>query len=86
MTRDGDLKEALTVYYTVGGDANAGGDYAALPGTVMIPAGKASAMIALTPSAKIDHDKMVVVTLGTTQADYHVGCPSASLVVIRKSP
>jgi hypothetical protein len=84
VTRNGDVKVPLTVYYTVGGNATAATDYTALPGTVTIPAGKASTTLQLTP-AKSGGDKTVVVTLDTTKQEYHVGCPSASLVVIRKS-
>ncbi|MEA2561575.1 MAG: hypothetical protein QOH06_3079 [Acidobacteriota bacterium] len=44
---------ALTVTYTVSGTATAGDDYVALPGSVTIPAGQASAEVAVTP---IDDD------------------------------
>jgi hypothetical protein len=45
----GDLTTPLTVDYTVTGNAVAGDDYVALAGTVVIPAGKPSVVITLTP-------------------------------------
>jgi hypothetical protein len=85
ITRTGDLKTPLTVHYSVGGDAKAGADYAALPGTLTIPAGKASVTLSVSPASKADNDKKVVITLNGIEADYRIGCPAASLVVIRKS-
>jgi hypothetical protein len=43
VSRTGDLTNALAVSYIVGGDAVAGTDYAALSGSVVIPAGSSSA-------------------------------------------
>lgn len=85
VTRTGDLQSPLNVHYTIGGDAVAGTDFTALPGMITIPAGKTSARLALAPLSKADQDKMVVLTLSVEPTDYHIGCPSASLVVIRKT-
>src|SRR6185503_9542229 len=49
VTRTGDITAALIVNYSVGGTAANGTDYATLTGTVTIPAGSASAPIAVTP-------------------------------------
>jgi hypothetical protein len=84
VTRNGDLKSPLNVSYTVSGSAASGKDFEPLSGQVTIPAGAASATIKLTPTKDARDDAMVVLTLTTGQSNYHVGCPSASLVVIRK--
>lgn len=51
VTRTGDLTDALTVSYAISSSSTAvaGTDYTALPGTVTIPAGQASATISVTP-------------------------------------
>ena len=86
VMRTGDLNAPLTVHYSISGDASVGADYAALPGSITIPSGQASATLALKSSPTASAGKLVVVTLSASQADYNIGCPSASLVVIRKSP
>ena len=49
VSRTGPTTAALTVNYTVAGTATAGSDYTALPGSVVIPAGAASALVVVTP-------------------------------------
>jgi hypothetical protein len=49
ITRSGDLTNALTVGYTVGGSGTPGADYAALPATLTIPANAASATLTVMP-------------------------------------
>ena len=49
VSRTGSTTSALTVSYSVGGNATPGSDYTALSGTVVIPAGAASAPIVVTP-------------------------------------
>jgi hypothetical protein len=49
VTRTGPTDDALTVFYTVSGDAVAGTDYDALSGSVVILAGDASAVIPVVP-------------------------------------
>jgi hypothetical protein len=61
-----------------------GVDYTALPGAITIPAGSDSAFLKLSPSPTVASEKVVVVTLDTASSTHHVGCPSASLVVIRE--
>lgn len=85
VMRTGDPTAPLTVQYTIGGDAAPGVDFAALPGTITIPAGKDSATLKLMPTPTVASEKIVVVTLDTASSSHHVGCPSASLVVIRKA-
>ena len=52
VTRTGDTSPDLTVLYTVSGTATAGADYGALPGSVTIPAGSATATIAVAPDRR----------------------------------
>jgi len=49
IRRMGPTGEALTVYYQVAGTATPGDDYAALGGSVTIPAGAATAPLVVTP-------------------------------------
>ena len=83
FTRAGDTSGALTVRYAVGGDAVEDRDFQKLSGTLTIPAGKTSAALALVPLATARNGAMVVLRIITEQPEYHVGCPSASLIVIR---
>jgi len=82
VTRTGGLGPPLTVMYDVGGDAKSGKDFEPLAGEVVIPAGEASATIALTLGEKAHNDRAVVISLSPEQAAYRVGCPAQSLVVI----
>ena len=67
VTRSGTLTSALTVAYTVSGNAAAGTDYASLSGSVTIPANQASAIITVTPlaDALAEGDETVTVTLAS---------------------
>ena len=67
VTRSGVLTSALTVAYTVSGNAIAGTDYAGLSGSVTIPANQASATIAVSPLADslAEGDEAVTVTLAS---------------------
>ena len=85
VARSGNTDNPLTIDYTVAGDAVPGTNYTTLPGSITIPAGAAKAKIFLNP-ALVNTDKVVVVTLQTGSANYLVGCPNASLIVIRPSP
>jgi len=83
VTRAGDLTQALVVHYTVGGSATAGADYAALPGSVTIAAGKTSADITVTPwSDAIAGEGVedVILTLAE-RGTYLIDGASASAVV-----
>jgi 2-C-methyl-D-erythritol 4-phosphate cytidylyltransferase len=83
VTRTGSTAAALTVSYTVGGTATAGSDYAALPGSVTIPAGAGSATITVTPTndTLAEADETVVVTL-SAGAGYTVGAPATATVTL----
>lgn len=85
VTRSGSVEQALTVAYKVSGDAVSGRDFAALSGSVTFSAGAASAAIPLTTLPGAQDDKTAVLTLQGAPTVCHVGCPSASLIVIRRS-
>src|SRR5205807_4191799 len=74
----------LVVAYTVAGTATSGVDYTALPGTVTIPAGAASADILLTPldDTLLEGDESIIVTL-TNAPEYDVGTPGTATIFIR---
>jgi len=84
VTRTGSTAQPLQVNYTIGGDASSGVDFQALAGGVTIPAGQQSAVISVSPIAGASDNRTVVISLATGQPEYHVGCPSQSLIVIRK--
>ena len=83
VTRSGDSTSALTVNYTVSGTAEAGNDYAALPGSVVIPEGAFEITIPIDPvdDALIESLETVVVTVAPDGA-YTPGSPSSALVTI----
>jgi CSLREA domain-containing protein len=74
---------ALTVKYSVGGTATAGGDYQALSGSVVIPDGAATATITVTPvlDDAVEGPETVVVTL-LADAAYPLGVPTSATVTI----
>jgi uncharacterized protein (DUF1800 family) len=70
ITRTGSTAAPLTVYYTLGGSAVAGFDYAALPGSVTIPAGASSATVSISALAgtgdmAINKDASLTLVSGT---------------------
>ncbi|HEX7185977.1 MAG TPA: alpha/beta hydrolase fold domain-containing protein [Thermoanaerobaculia bacterium] len=73
----------LTVSYTVSGTAINGADYAALSGSVTIPAGQTSATIDLTPvnDAELETGEMAILTLSASSL-YAVGSPATASVSI----
>lgn len=81
VSRQGDLAEALTVRYAVSGSATAGADYQALGGSVVIPAGAASALVAVRPidDTAVEGDEHVQVTLSESNAYELSGAASATL-------
>ncbi len=85
ITRSGSLQAPLTVRYVVSGNAVSGRDFKPLSGSITIPAGKGSALISLQPTSGTQDDKTVVITLATDDPACRVGCPSSSLVVIRRN-
>ena len=87
VTRSGSTSASLSVRYTVAGTATRGTDYTALSGTVTIPAGAASAKIAVVPIADTiaDGGETVVVTLAAATG-YSVSSPAAATVRINDAP
>lgn len=83
ITRSGDVSQPLTVHYKLGGDAKMGSDYAQLYGTTEIAAGKRSKTITLDPRKTAADNRTVVMTLQPGECA-QVGCPSESLIVIRR--
>jgi len=83
VTRSGSTAAPLLVHYTVGGTATAGSDYTALAGTISIPAGQASATIAVVPidDAAVEANETVLVTLSADPA-YTVGANAGATVTI----
>ena len=85
VLRTGPTTAPLTVNYAVSGTADNGSDYAALPGTVTIGAGLASAPIVVTPvddTVNGEGNETVVVTLTPDAAAYIVGTPGTATVTI----
>lgn len=79
----GSFAGSLTVRYTVAGTAENGTDYAALSGTVTIPAGQTAATIAIAPLAdgRLETAETVFVTLAPA-VSYALGAPAAAGVVL----
>lgn len=81
------LDDDLTVYYTVGGTADEGDDYAALAGSVIIEVDSGSATITVTPvdDAIQEDDETVIVELSPDPNDpraYTVGSPGSDIAII----
>lgn len=84
IQRSGRTAEPLTVSYRVSGDAEAGKDYEALAGHVVIPAGQASVLLTVqVPAKNARSGRLVIVNLQASPGDYHIGCPAATLVALR---
>jgi hypothetical protein len=84
VKRDGDLTPNLLITYTVGGSASSGLDYESLSGSVIIPAGEASADITLIPrdDTLLEGDESVVLTL-TSGSGYNIGMSASAELLIR---
>jgi hypothetical protein len=83
LSRTGDLTNALTVNYTVGGNATAGTDYTDFGTSVTFAAGEAQATVAVPvlDDADIDPGETVTVTLAAG-ADYALGANSTATLNI----
>lgn len=83
VTRDGDLSTDLTVFYKAKGSAGNGVGYEALPGSVVIPAGSATAKIKVRPVD--DHTpegtRTAVIKL-LPDTGYNIGTPKKATVLI----
>jgi hypothetical protein len=87
VRRAGETNNALTVYYSTSGTASNGEDYATLPGSVTIPAGRRSAPIEIDPLAEsgVECPETVILTLQqptNTPPIYVAGWPDKAAAVI----
>jgi len=87
LQRFGDASSNLTVNYILGGTASNGVDYAALPGTLTVPAGSAYALIPIVPIDNGVTNTTKTVTLTLTAAtnlppDYSLGFPPRAAALI----
>lgn len=83
ITRTGSTAGALTVALSVAGTATEKTDYAALPRTVTIPAGAASATIIVTPKADTVNEGAETVVVGLPiDPGYALGAATAATVTI----
>jgi hypothetical protein len=83
ITRTGGTASALTVAYTVGGNAASGSDYNALGSSITIPAGASSATRTVTPidNSTVEPSETVILTISANAA-YTVASPSSATVTI----
>ena len=83
LYRTGSTDAPLTVYYAVGGTAQNGVDYQALPGSVTIPAGASSAGVEVRPidDRVIELPELVILTLSADDA-YDIGLLNTATVTI----
>ncbi len=77
FTRSGDVTEALSVSYTVGGTATEGTDFPTQSGTVTIAANQTTATVTIDPTddTDVEPDETIILTV-TDGANYNVGAPS----------
>jgi hypothetical protein len=83
VSRTGSTAASLTVFYTIGGTATAGSDYAALPGRVTIPAGVATANVVVTPiNDRLTEGNQTIIATLRPNASYTIGSPGRATVTI----
>ena len=81
--RNGDPVSAeITVNYTVAGTAVAGQTYAALPGSVVIPSGQASAKIRVVPLDDAETDSNTTLVLTLAQGGYTIAVGEATMTIV----
>jgi len=85
ISRAGDDASELSVKVRVEGTAAGGKDYAALSSMVTVPRGQRSIRLSIVPQTGAGDraGRTVIVVLEPAQGGYHVGCPSAAMVVFR---
>jgi serine protease len=83
ITRNGSAANALTVTIAVSGTAVSGTDYAALAGSVVIPAGQSSVTVTVTPldDLAVESAETVVLAL-QSGVGYLIGTPASATVTI----
>lgn len=89
VRRAGEITNDITVFYSIGGTASNGVDYAELPGVVTIPTGQNYAYINIVPAETNvpSNIKTVVLTLQPSEsagpaATYVVGVPKSAAAII----
>jgi len=84
VARTGPTTSPLTVFYSISGAATNGVDYELLPGSVTIPAGSATATVAITPfDDDLFEDPELVVLSLSGRPDYVVVIPGlAGLTIV----
>jgi hypothetical protein len=83
VSRSGPTAEPLVVTVTVGGTASAGADYQAIPASLTIPAGEASATVVVAPVDDAEPEGAETVTLTVAPgAGYAPGLPATATVGI----
>jgi hypothetical protein len=87
VTRNGSTAAALTVNYAMSGSAANGTDYASLSGSVVIPAGSASAVITVMPTADgLTEGTETAIAMLAPDPAYQIGSPSSGTVNISDPP
>jgi hypothetical protein len=83
ISRVGSTAAALTVYYALGGTATNGVDYAALPGSAVIPASAASVDVSLSPleDAIAELTETIIVSV-SANSNYSAALPANATVSI----
>ncbi|MGD1901913.1 MAG: Calx-beta domain-containing protein [Geitlerinemataceae cyanobacterium] len=80
---DGDNSKAETVYYAVSGTASNGDDYAYLSGTLVIPAGEASATVSIQPQNDSVYEGAESVTFSiSSDSSYELGSTTSGTATI----
>ncbi|HKS37791.1 MAG TPA: S8 family serine peptidase, partial [Verrucomicrobiae bacterium] len=83
VTRTGGTTSALTVNYSMGGNAANGTDYNPLQTSVTIPAGAASATVTVTPAddSAVEGAETAILTI-LAHAAYAVGSPNSATITL----
>ena len=83
FSRGAATQSALTVQYLIGGTTTASADYTALPASVIIPAGAATATVPVVPvdDTVVENNETVIVTI-TSGSGYILGSPASGTVSI----
>ncbi|MFN9176610.1 MAG: Calx-beta domain-containing protein, partial [Synechocystis sp.] len=86
LTRTGNLTQALTVNYTIGGTGTKGTDYNNLTGTVSFAAGSATALVNITPIDDLifEGNETVILTISSSTT-YALGADTFSTIVINNT-
>jgi hypothetical protein len=85
--RIGDTNDPVVVNYAIGGTASNGVEYVTLPGSVTIPAGERSALVAVVPidDGPPDITSTVILKL-KPDTNYIIGFPAAAAAIILDPP